>query len=503
MNRLIARLDDALNPIVVKELRQAVRGRFLAGILIFFLAVQLATLGIYLLSKGISSIDLVGGESYGEEVFGILAGILFFATVFCVPVYAAVRIYSERRGDGMALFHISTISPRRIVAGKLASNLVLSLLLFSACLPYLSFTYFLRGIDLPTVFVALSVGLMASVAGVQTAVFMASLQVTRMLRILIGLGGLSLLFVLWIAAFSTAVELSQAGVGSRLGSWSFWGPAMTVLFVGALLFGLVFSLSVAIITHGAANRARPVRLYALAAWLVTTAVTGYICFVHAERDVVQAWVSVILLLLAASYLPAVSARDRMSVRVAGEVPCSSVGRLAAFFLFSGSANGVAFTTLMIGLTVGVAAIFDHQLGNVLGELPSQHLGLCAYLLAYSLIGMLLQRHVLHRWIRPGHTWVVVLVLVAIASLTPPILGFLFAPDALSRSLNFDMWLILNPFAPFQSRLGELALRFALGLAATSMVLAGRWFLAQVRAFAAAPAERAASGTQALISDSEA
>ena len=114
---LLGRLADRLNPIVVKELRQAVRGRFLAGVLLFFLALQLLTLGVFLFTQDISSIGLVGGESYGQQVFAFLASILFFATIVCVPVYAALRIYSERADDQMALFFLSTLDPHRIVLG--------------------------------------------------------------------------------------------------------------------------------------------------------------------------------------------------------------------------------------------------------------------------------------------------------------------------------------------------------------------------------------------------
>ena len=482
MRPFLGWLDDRLNPIVVKEVRQAVRGRFLAGLLIFFLALQLATLGIFLLSKGISSIDLVGGESYGEQVFGILAGILFFATVFCIPVYAAVRIYSERSSDAMALFFVSTLSPRRIISGKLASNLVLVLLLFSACLPYLSFTYFLRGIDLPTVFVVLIIGLLASTAGIQGAVFLASLQVTRMLRVLIGLAGLGGLMMLFAMSLGMALALPELGVGSRLGSWTFWGPASGILLTGVLFFGLIFVLSVAIITHGAANRARPVRIYALAAWLVAAAAVGYAGIFQAQGEIVELWLRTTLLLLAGSFLPAVSARDRMSLRVAEEVPRSTLRRLAAFFLFSGSANGVAFSALMVASTVAVAAAFDARMGGVLAHLSWQLLGLCCYLFAYSLIGMRLQRRLLHRWIRREQTWVVVLVLIAAASLLPPIVAFLVAPDTISRSLDFGLSLILNPLAPFQFQLGAFATLFGAGLAVVAAVLAGGWFTAQVRAF---------------------
>ena len=480
--RLLSAIDDRLNPIVVKEVRQAVHGRFLAGLLLFFLVFQLATLGLFLLMNGISTIDLVGGTSYGEEVFGILAGILFFATVFCIPVYAAVRIYAERSGENLALYFISTLSPRRIVAGKLASNLVLTLLLFSACLPYLSFTYFLRGIDLPTVGVALAAGLSVSALGIQSAIFLASLEVTRLLRVLVGLVGLGWLMALFSIVLSFAIALPQQGVGSRLGSWQLWGPMALVLTAGGLFFGLLFVLSVAVFTHGAANRARPVRIYAFGAWLAATLGTAYACFVHDQKDVVQVWLFLAFVGFGLSFLPAICARDRSSLRVAGEVPRAPLRRLAAFFTFSGSANGVAFSVLMIALTAAAAEIFDRRLLGGLEETPAQFLGFSAYCFSYALLALAVQRGGISRRIGRRHTWVVALVLAAFLSLAPPIAGLLVAPDAIAQSLDFGWWMVANPFSPFQHRFGDVAIRFALAWAAVMALGAGPWFLRQVRAF---------------------
>ncbi len=481
-SRVASAFDDRLNPIVVKEIRQAVHGRFLAGLLLFFLIFQLATLGLFLLSNGITTIDIVGGASYGEQVFGILFGILSFATVVCVPIYAAIRIHGERSGQSMALFFISTLSPRRIITGKLASNLAITLLIQSACLPYLSFTYFLRGIDLPTVFVALVVNLLVSALAIQAAIFCAALRATRVLKVLIGLAGLGWLIALFSMVLVYAIALPMQGVGSRLVTWEFWGPAAFMLTLGGLLFGLLFFLSVAMITHRVANRARPVRIYAFSAWLAAGLATGYDCLARGQTDTVQVWLLLAFGLFGLSFLLAVSAPDRMSLRVGREVPDGRLTRFLAFFTFSGSANGVAFSVVMVALTVGVAEIFNRGPGGSLGETPDQLLGFCAYCLSYSLFALLLQRRVISRWIRPSQTWVVALVLAAFFSLVPPIAGFLLASATVSRALDFGMLLIANPFAPFQHPFGVLATRFGLGWSAVMALLVAGWFRQQVHDF---------------------
>ena len=482
VSRLATGLDDRLNPIVVKEIRQAVHGRFLAGLLVFFLVFQLATLGFFLLSNGLSTIDLVSGVAYGQQVFGILIGILFFATVFCVPVYAAVRIYSERSVQNMALFFISTLSPRHIITGKLTSNIALVLLMISACMPYLSLTYFLRGIDLPTVFGALVVVLLVSVVAIQSAIFLAALEVARMLRVLIGLAGLGWLFTLFSVVLSFAIALPGQGVGSWLSSPDLWGPLTFLLALGAALVGLMFVLSVAIISPKTANRARPVRRYVLGVWLTSGVVTIYACFAHGLEDGVEAWQALWFVGFGLSFLLAICAPDQMSLRVAGEVPRALLPRWWAFFTFSGSANAVAFSLLLMALTAGTAEVLVRRFGVSLGDLPKYYLGFCGYCLAYSLLALWLQRRVIHRWIRRSQTWVVALAMAACFSLAPPITGFLLAPEAIARSPDFGLWMIANPFAPFQQAFGDLATQVGLGWAAAMLLLTHGWFKRQVRAF---------------------
>src|SRR5262249_44895141 len=47
---ILAWLDDGLNPIVVKELRQAVRSRFVVAVLLLFLLLQVLYIGVYLVA---------------------------------------------------------------------------------------------------------------------------------------------------------------------------------------------------------------------------------------------------------------------------------------------------------------------------------------------------------------------------------------------------------------------------------------------------------------------
>jgi hypothetical protein len=172
------RLSDALNPIVIKELRQAVQSRFVVTMLIVLLAIQLVAVGMYLIFSNPAAYDFTAGRT----VFTILLSILLMVSLLFVPAYTAVRMIAERSDTDVDLLYITTIRPRSIIAGKVLAAAVLTGLIFSACLPFMTFTYFLRGIDLPTVFVLLVLSFLVVQGCSLLALLMACLPFGRVVR---------------------------------------------------------------------------------------------------------------------------------------------------------------------------------------------------------------------------------------------------------------------------------------------------------------------------------
>src|SRR5688572_32707088 len=93
---IIDRLDDKLNPIVVKELRQAVKSRMVVGILVLFLGLQLFLLGFFLLIREVRGETSTIDWSAGYDVFRIQQGILLVTIMILVPAYACIRLANER-----------------------------------------------------------------------------------------------------------------------------------------------------------------------------------------------------------------------------------------------------------------------------------------------------------------------------------------------------------------------------------------------------------------------
>src|SRR5262245_59247262 len=123
---LFARLSDAVNPIVIKELRQAVPSRFVVTMLIVLLAIQLVAVGLYLIFSNPAAYDYTAGRT----VFTILLGIMLIVSLIFVPAYSAVRMIAERSDTGVDLLYITTIKPRSIIAGKVLAAAVLTGLIF-------------------------------------------------------------------------------------------------------------------------------------------------------------------------------------------------------------------------------------------------------------------------------------------------------------------------------------------------------------------------------------
>src|SRR5208283_4355654 len=88
----------------------------------------------------------------GQEVFMFLAFALFLTCIGFVPFYTGMRLSLERNDSDMDLLYVTTIRPGAIIRGKYLASLALTLLIFSACMPFIVFTYLLRGVDLVSIF---------------------------------------------------------------------------------------------------------------------------------------------------------------------------------------------------------------------------------------------------------------------------------------------------------------------------------------------------------------
>ena len=483
ISAILEKVNDRLNPIVVKELRQAVQGKFLIVVLICFLCLQLLTVGLFLTDEAVT-------QSYraGQNVFQFLLGILLGTCLLFVPAYTGVRLASERADANVDLLFITTLRPRSIIWGKFFAGLVLTILLYSACMPFMTFTYLLRGVDLPSVFILLALDFMVIAVSIQCGILIGCIPANRALKVILGVGWLVVtvvVFVILLVAMFAPGALLASGLGSQLDSWKFWRGALGVLIGGGTIIGLLALLSIALISPMSANRALPVRVFATAAWILT-GVGAAIWSVGVNNFTpIAVWATLNILLHSVGLFVAVSERESLGQRVRRTVPRGWLRRALGFFFYSGDAGGVAWSSLMIILTLLV-------LGGWLTAFPHMHTGsgteewigalasLGLYAFSYTLGASLIRRRFLRDRVANRHTWVIALILVGITTTIVP-LGLFF----LSGDWNKE-WLVASPLGPllFSETQGYVSNSIAIAsvLAIFVGMLSLPWFFARIRDF---------------------
>ena len=156
---LLAWLEDTsdwLSPLVVKEVRQVVRGRefnysfggaLAAGLAVAFFGAADA---------------LTGSGTSGRWTFYALMGCMAFLGLGVVPLGAFSALRNERMEQTLELITLTALSPRRVVIGKLLAQSVKLATLFAAMAPFLAMSFLLGGIDFVTILLSLAVVFMWS-----------------------------------------------------------------------------------------------------------------------------------------------------------------------------------------------------------------------------------------------------------------------------------------------------------------------------------------------------
>ena len=126
---MLSRLSDFLNPILVKEVRQGLRGRYFKGTYAFTLVIA-TFVGLFVLVVGQEQSDV--GQAFFTAIFVCLTGAVLALIPF--QAYVSTATADPRQADILAL---SNLRPRQIVWGRLLATLVQGGLIVSALFPFL------------------------------------------------------------------------------------------------------------------------------------------------------------------------------------------------------------------------------------------------------------------------------------------------------------------------------------------------------------------------------
>ena len=488
------KINDRLNPIVVKELRQALQGKFLIVVLICFLCLQLLTMSLFLTNEAVT-------ESFtaGLNVFRVLLGILLGTCLLFVPAYTGIRLASERGDANVDLLFITTLRPRSIIWGKFFAGLVLTILLYSACMPFMTFTYLLRGVDLPSVFILLALDFIVVAVSIQCGILIGCIPANRIFKVILGMGWLVVTVVGFVTLLVTMFApggLLDSGLGSQLDSWKFWRPALGVLVGGSAFIGLLALLSVALIRPLSANRALPVRIFTTVVWVLTGVGAAIWSIGANDFTPIVVWATLHIFLHSIGLFIAVSERERLGSRVRRTIPRRRFLRPLAFLFYSGAAGGVAWSSLMIILTllfIGMWSIIFPQMqieDNIEAIEALACLGL--YTFSYALGASLIRRRFLANRVTGAYTWVIALILLGITTTIIP-LALFFLSGHWSKE-----WLVASPLGLFLFSDTEGFVSNSIAIASVCAIFVGvlslRWFVRRFNDFRP-PREKVTSNPQ--------
>lgn len=472
------------NPVLVKELRQAVRNRLVASALMFFLV------ALFLVGLGMMISEVGGYEDkytrLGYQMFQAFFWILAGISAMFVPYYVGGRMVSERDVSNLDLLYTTALTPGQIIRGKFMAGAYLALLFLSVCMPFMVFTVLLRGVDLPRIFSSLAFLYLFVCTAVMAALFVSSLPAGKALKI-----AFAVLFVWFgLGTFTPYVVMSMVGMSSGSGTGSTgWLETITLIVSGVGFFGLLYVLAVVLISPIAANRALPVRAYATGLWLVLGGLSIIWMLRESSSAMLVPWAVGTYLLMIPGLLVIISQRDRLSWRVRMSIPTSEAKRALAFLFYNGAAGGLLWAACILSVTFIVLFLCSLLVppgpGTWLdGQLPTLYRrwgSVLAYTFAYVLTGLFI-----HRRFTPQLTPKlagIFAVCVYMAAVLVPYLGLLVVHGL--RWDVLDVWVPGNIMdALFCEKPGHVDRHLVLSLVwlVTALVLNLGWFVRQAREF---------------------
>ena len=361
---MLSRLSDFLNPILVKEVRQGLRGRYFKGTYAFTLVI--ATLvGLFVLVVGQEQSDV--GQAFFTAIFVCLTGAVLALIPF--QAYVSTATADPRQADILAL---SNLRPHQIVWGRLLATLVQGGLVVSALFPFLGLAYLLPGVDLAAAMVAVVTVLIFGSVMACLTIAASWLTSNKLLRVLIM--ALSGLFQMFMAFTAVGLGFELVNNPNSLQNDEFYWALAMFWGHGLVVGGFALVGAAARIGHKEENRSTLARLLTTALVLVGTAMPFLILVFSTERDdeIQLATTGYTLFLACFPVSLFVTEPERYGRRVQLQVPKNRLLALLITPWLPGGANGVMLAVIL-GLiaTVPIVVVqpfavdFDHHLWPVM------------------------------------------------------------------------------------------------------------------------------------------
>lgn len=386
--------SDRFNPVLIKEVRQFFHNKFFLSLAGILLGGQLLLIFIYNLSFE----DWKKGDLAGTT-FIVIDSVFMYLCVFLTAACSAMlRFTDERASKELDFCNITLLTPMQIVGGKLASSLVIWLLIAALCLPFMTVAYFFRNITPMQIILIFAAGILPMLVTIQAALFCGALGKKWAHAVFV-------LFCCQVIPLMVAVAVST--VFERKARLDiFW----LVQGGEAIMFLLLFAATTALITPPFANRMFVLRLLLVITLIPVWAVIPCLNTFNLEVQMVLCCFPIGIFSMLA--LLNSCDRDTPGARVLAGVPKNLTGRVWHYLLSSNRTGGVVLGLILLAVSLGEMLIMSSR------EDQSHimfSLGVGGYALFYSEIAILLHRRFPQL---PGWGWLtVVFLLLGVVTIT--------------------------------------------------------------------------------------
>lgn len=431
------------NPILLFELRQAVRNRFVNGLLLLYLAIVTAL--FYFTFRVDASalppltpmLPTIVTEFATLQLLRLL--LVYYAfTATTLVLFGAVRTASDRLEDSPALS--TALSPRQIVSGKMQFGLVFGLLFLSVTFPLMTGAYLMRGLDIRVLLIGaffyyslVQVQYFLTVAVFSTASTMgrliAAMTVTVVAQVL-------LVYFTFQVVPNLIEDLSNP---PDIITLIFAMLMCLLIIVTVMLFIYIFA--VAGFSPESSNRMLPIRvsLSVVQVLLITTALIVCVAELAGLKGVslVSRFVYIPNFLFWMSF-PFVFAlficeRETLPRRIRKTIPKTITRRFCVFPFCTGAAGAMTWCVLaLVCEYLQHLVAYQCRTGEFRNNWSSLNFGFMFF--NYCATVLILYNLILKRWIARQWNWTLplfvaglLLVFIVFASLISVWLGFYFDP----------------------------------------------------------------------------
>lgn len=414
-------LEDWLNPVLLKEVRQALRGKyFRVCFWISLCAVTVVTTGV-LINTGN---DGIMTEDEGRVFASSVCVCLAVAVLGFLPFSAFNSMGAEWDENTYDLLVISNVRPRGIVLGKLLATSIQAFLIYSTFTPFFVLASLMQGVDLQAMLVILAGNFVFSSVLTVVAICLSTLTRVRFARIVLMAALSAMLVYATIGGiFMAQFLINEPGVLQDPETPEIaLSMVLPHLIVGAYAAGLACVM----LAHSEENRSSGMRILTSVSLLASIAWV-YFMSDSAGAEVVSAMGTGLVAALCVPCLFFVTEAERFPRRVRHCIAQNPIVALLTHIYLPGGARGWAF--FLLHLCVLVAAVFGirAQLSGFVGIDFGDGGLACLVAVLYALIYLGLPSGLLASFTHRTNLRMVVRAIIPILALAfailPAIVGF--------------------------------------------------------------------------------